>query len=50
MEIPRLKKIFALIPEELFDEISQRNLFNSNFDAWITEAILAKLEKEREQR
>jgi len=46
MEIPKLKKIFALIPEELFDELSQRNLFNSNFDAWVTEAIIEKLKRQ----
>jgi len=49
MEIPKLHKIFALIPEELFEELTSKNSFSDGFDAWITQAILDRLKKDGEQ-
>jgi len=46
MEIPKLKKIFALIPEELFQTLYDKSIINSDFDRWVTEAILLKLKEE----
>jgi hypothetical protein len=48
IEIPKLKKIFATIPEELFNELSKKNILNHSFDTWLTEAILEKLKREEE--
>ena len=46
IEIPRLKKIIATIPEKLYVELAARNIINSNFDSWVAEAILDKMRKE----
>jgi hypothetical protein len=46
INFPKLKKLFAMIPEELFDELSKRDILNHDFDRWITEAILEKLNRE----
>jgi hypothetical protein len=45
-EIPKLKKVFALIPESLFEEMQKRGLFYSGFDTWAAQAFSEKLEKE----
>jgi hypothetical protein len=46
IEIPRLKKIVATIPEKLYIELANRNIINSNFDSWVAEAILDKMRKD----
>jgi len=45
MQYPNLKKIFALIPDELFQELKRRDIFNSNFDRFVAEAISEKLKR-----
>lgn len=45
MNLPKLRKIFATIPEELYNELVKRNVINNDFDNWISDAILEKLKK-----
>ena len=49
MEQLKLKKIFAIIPEELYQDLQRRNLLSVNFDSWLAEAITEKLQREDEQ-
>ena len=42
-DLPKFKKISAVIPIPLFDELTSRGLLNSDWDRWLGEAILAKL-------
>jgi len=46
--IQSLKKIKAMIPEKLFLEIVKLDLFDSNFDQFITNAIAEAIKKKRE--
>ena len=46
MEIQKLKKIFAIIPEELYYKLVEANKFNSNFDEFVARAIEKALDKE----
>jgi hypothetical protein len=41
----RFKKIFGLIPDELFNELSNRNMFKENWDSFLTSAIRSKLKE-----
>jgi len=45
IEFPNFKKIRAMIPNSLYDELSDMNIFTGNFDAWITDAIREKLKR-----
>jgi hypothetical protein len=42
----RFKKVFGLIPVDLFDKLSSQNKFKDNWDSFLTAAIREKLEKE----
>jgi len=44
--LPQLKKISAVIPVRLYSELQSNGMFNENWDAWLAEAILAKLREE----
>jgi hypothetical protein len=48
IEFPNFKKIRAMIPSSLYDEMTSKGLFIGNFDAWITEAIIEKLRRKEE--
>jgi hypothetical protein len=48
IEFPNFKKIKAMIPTSLYEEMASKNIFLGNFDAWITEAIIEKLRKKEE--
>ena len=39
------KKIHALIPDSLYEELSQQNKFNDSWDAWLTKIISEALER-----
>lgn len=39
------KKIFGLIPAELFEELSNKNMFKENWDSFLTSAIRSKLKE-----
>ena len=41
----RFKKIFGLIPIELFDELSNRNMFKEDWDSFLTSAIRSKIKE-----
>lgn len=45
-DIQKFKKILALIPEDLYDKLSSRKMFNSDWDYFVAEAIKEKLERE----
>jgi len=42
----KLKKIFAIVPAELYEELQKRNKLSINFDSWLAEAITEKLQRE----
>lgn len=46
IEMPEFSKIKALIPKKLFEELQRKNVFNSNFDNFITQAIIEKLKRD----
>jgi len=46
IEFPNFKKIRAMIPTSLYDEMSSKNIFLGNFDAWLTDAILEKMKRD----
>ena len=41
-----LKKIYAVIPIETYNILKDKNIFFSNWDNFINESILEKLERE----
>ncbi len=45
-DITKFKKILALIPEELYDLLSVKNMFNRDWDFFVTQAIKEKLERD----
>jgi len=49
MEQLRLKKIFAIVPAELYEELQRRNKLSTDFDSWLAEAIQEKLQREDAQ-
>ncbi|MEM3063163.1 MAG: hypothetical protein QW303_06450 [Nitrososphaerota archaeon] len=44
----KFRKIFAMIPVSLYEELVKKNKFNSDWDLWLAIAIKKKLEEERE--
>jgi hypothetical protein len=42
----RVKKIWAVIPEELYSELQKRGKFGNNWDSWISNLISKSLEEE----
>ena len=44
--LPNFRKIKAMIPTKIYDELTDKNKFNENFDTWITLAIIEKLKSE----
>lgn len=40
------KKIFGVIPNSLYEKILAKNLFNNNWDAWLSKAVSKALEEE----
>ena len=44
--MPKFKKVSAVIPIPLFEELTRRGLLNSDWDRWLGEAILARLREE----
>lgn len=48
IDYPNFKKIKAMIPLFVYDELVSKNIFLGNFDAWITDAIVEKLKRLKE--
>jgi hypothetical protein len=46
--LPNFKRIGALIPQELFDEMKRQGVME-NFDVWVAQAILLKLKTDKEE-
>jgi len=46
MGIPRVRRLTATIPEEVFAILSDNSILARDFDNWLIEAILEKLKKE----
>jgi hypothetical protein len=46
MELPKVKKIIATIPLELFEKLESERILSNDFDNWLSEAILERLQKE----
>jgi len=44
------KKIYGLIPESLYEDLKKKNKFHSNWDGWLTRAIIKALKDEEEQK
>jgi len=49
MEIPKLKKLYCLVPESLFERIKNSGKFNHGFDAWVSKVLDEALRKEEGQ-
>jgi hypothetical protein len=45
-KLPEFKKIFGLISNSLFEELKKRDKFSNGWDAWLSSAIIDKLNKE----
>lgn len=45
--LPQMKKVSAVIPTRLYSELQSHGMFNETWDAWLAEAILDKLRKEK---
>ena len=43
----RFKKIHALIPDSLYEKLSQQNKFSDNWDAWLSKIISEALEGDK---
>jgi len=47
LEFQKLKKLFCVVPKELFDELDRRGILKNDFDNWMISAISEKLEREK---
>lgn len=43
------KKILALVPEDLYNELAEKKMFNSDWDFFVAQAIKEKLKHEEEK-
>ncbi|MBI2084676.1 MAG: hypothetical protein HYT70_03655 [Candidatus Aenigmarchaeota archaeon] len=50
MENLKFKKIYAVIPLELWIQLANSGKFNNDFDSWIAQLISDALEDENENR
>jgi uncharacterized protein YjiS (DUF1127 family) len=48
--IPRLKKIYATIPESLYNELAKAKVLDTDFDNFVTEALFEHFKKWQENR
>ena len=45
-DMPKFRKIKALVPEELFELLKTHNKFNNEWDSWISKIIIKTLKEE----
>jgi hypothetical protein len=48
--IPKLRKIYAIIPENLYNELARAKILDANFDNFVSEAIFEHFKKWQENR
>jgi len=48
--IPRVKKIYATIPENLYNDLARAGILNTDFDNFVAEALFEHFKKWQENR